>query len=73
MATELSLRELEAEIAFELPTREALSTYNWSRIFARNKAVAANQFASNSTATASATQTITVVQTGDIAVLLAGG
>jgi len=66
MKTELTLREMEAEMAVELPERQALATINMSRIFAINAAVAANIKSPHATATATANQAIVVTQFRDV-------
>jgi hypothetical protein len=60
--TDLSQEELEAQGAEQLPDREAMSLINANLAAPVNAAVAANVLSDNSTATANATQTSTIVQ-----------
>ncbi len=59
---ELSPEELEAQEAAELPDREAMSLINANLAAPVNAAVAANVLSDNSTATANATQDVTITQ-----------
>ena len=59
---ELSVEELEAQGVEELPDREAMSLLNANLAAPVNAAVAANILSDNSTATATATQDVTIDQ-----------
>ena len=59
---ELTAEELEAQGAEELPDREAMSLINANLAAPVNAAVAANVLSDNSTATATATQDVTIDQ-----------
>jgi len=59
---ELSVEELEAQGAEELPDREAMSLLNANLAAPVNAAVAANILSDDSTATATATQDVTIDQ-----------
>lgn len=59
---ELTIEDLKAERAAELPEREAMGVFNWSSIWASNTAVAVNAFTNHSGATATAQQAIWVNQ-----------
>jgi hypothetical protein len=62
MRAELTFKELDLQEVELLPTREALGTFNWAAVYASNTAVALNAASWNSSAWATATQTITVNQ-----------
>jgi hypothetical protein len=59
---ELTVAELEAETAAELPARHLMSLFNWAAIGATNTALALNVGTLGSNATALAGQTIVVTQ-----------
>ncbi len=59
---ELTNEELEAQGAEQLPDREAMSLLNANLAAPVNAAVAANVLSDDSTATATATQDVTIVQ-----------
>ena len=59
---ELTIEELEAQDAAELPDREAMSLINANLAAPVNAAVAANILSDNSTATAYATQDVDIDQ-----------
>jgi len=59
---ELTTEELEAQGAEQLPDREAMSLLNANLAAPVNAAVAANVLSDDSTATATATQDVTIDQ-----------
>jgi hypothetical protein len=59
---QLTAEELEAQGAEQLPDREAMSLINANLAAPVNAAVAANVLSDNSTATATATQDVTIDQ-----------
>jgi hypothetical protein len=64
MRRELTIAELEIERTELLPSRETLTfgNTNWASIFASNSSLALNAGSLYSTATSTATQTVTVSQ-----------
>lgn len=63
MGTELSIAELDGQTVELLPARETLYFHaNWANLWASNSSMALNAASLYSTATSTATQSISVVQ-----------